>query len=69
MLAEHLPPSTTVHTLASRRSVAWRPRSGADAGNAGLETFEFSKVQFCLMSAAPPSRRSGHRASPARAAS
>jgi aspartate-semialdehyde dehydrogenase len=69
ILAERLFPATEVHALASRRSVG----VGVSFGDQTLKckdlaTFDFSKVDFCLMSAGERSR-SGRPRSPPRAAS
>ena len=70
ILAERLFPVNEVHALASRRSVGLEVSFGERTLKCkDLETFDFSKVQFCLMSAGGPSRRSGRRASQPRAAS
>jgi len=52
ILAERLFPVNEVHALASRRSVGLEVSFGEKTLKCkDLETFDFSKVQFCLMSA------------------
>jgi aspartate-semialdehyde dehydrogenase len=52
ILAERLFPVNEVYALASRRSVGLEASFGEKTLKCkDLETFDFSKVQFCLMSA------------------
>ena len=64
VLAERKFPVSELYALASRRSIGTEVSFGDTVIKCrDLETFDFKGIDFCLMSAALPSRKNGRRGS------